>query len=345
MLSPPIGRRQFALGTAVLAFAARPAFAFALSPGAGLDGVVRHAREMGVRGLMVLRGGEVLLSEGAVDEVKRIASCRKSIVSALYGMAVAERRADLDATMGALGIDDYVPLTETEKGATVRDLLKARSGIYLPTAAETPAMRERRPARGGHAPGSFWYYNNWDFNVLGEIYQRVTGEGLFAAIEHRLARPLGWRDFDPLAHMRWAYDPAAPRFPAYNMWMSTRDLARFGELFLNRGAWEGRQLIPASWIDESTAVYSTTHQAGGALGGYGYMWWVVTDQDGKDPMGLPLGAYSAAGNGGRYITVFPEQNLVVAIQPDERPGQPPVPLYAVPNAYSRLLARILDVFG
>ena len=63
---------------------------------------------------------------------------------------------------------------------------------------ETPAMRAARPARGSHPPGSFWYYNNWDFNVLGEIYQRVTGEGLFTAIEHRLARPLGWQDFDPL---------------------------------------------------------------------------------------------------------------------------------------------------
>ncbi len=156
MTSPLIGRRQFAFGAAALAFAGRPAFAVAPPAGGGLDGVVRHAREMGVRGLMVLRGGEVLLSEGAVDEVKRIASCRKSIVSALYGMAVAEGRADLDASIGALGIDDYMPLTEAEKGATVRDLLKARSGIYLPTAAETPAMRERRPARGRHAPGPVW---------------------------------------------------------------------------------------------------------------------------------------------------------------------------------------------
>ena len=132
-----------------------------------------------------------------------------------------------------LGVDDYAPLSAIEKSATIRQLLQARSGIYIPASPETSAMRAARPARGSHAPGTFWYYNNWDFNVLGDIYQRVTGEGLFTATEHRLARPLGWRDFDALRHIQWGYEPASPRFGAYNMWMSARDMVTLGQLLLD----------------------------------------------------------------------------------------------------------------
>lgn len=342
-----ISRRQFAFGAASAMLAAQAIAQRHPTPRriGALAAVAARARALGSLGLIVMRGDEVLLSDGQVDAVRRIASCRKSIVNALYGIAVGDGRINLAATLAELGVDDYQPLTEIEKRATVRDLLMARSGVYIPASAESPRMRELRPARGSHAPGTFWYYNNWDFNVLGEIYQRVTGEGLFTAIEHRLARPLGWRDFDPLQHMRWGYESESPRFAAYNMWMSTRDMARFGQLFLNHGRWAGRQVVPQSWIAESTRTYSTTIYDGGALGGYGYLWWTVTDQGGKDPMGLPLGAYSAAGNGGRYITIFPEQNLLVAVQPDEREDRPPVPLYAERNAYSLLLRQILEAVG
>ena len=309
-----------------------------------LDGFRNTARELGVRGLVVLRGGETVLADGDVHQPMRIASIRKSLVSALFGMAQAAGRVNLEATIGELGIDDYVPLSEVEKRATVRQLLMARSGVYIPTAAETPAMRAARPARGSHPPGTFWYYNNWDFNVLGEIYQRTTGEGLFSALEHRLARPLGWKDFDPLRHARWSYDKSSPRFPAYNIEMSAHDLARFGQLFLQRGKWQERELIPEAWIDESTREYSVTGRSG-FNSGYGYMWWVVSEAAGVDRRGLPVGAYSAAGNGGRYVTVLPALGVVVAIQPNERRGEPPVPLYARPNAYSDLLAQLVTALS
>lgn len=338
-----LSRRQFALGAAgALALASGPARSAMRGTSRRLEPLATQARAQGASGLVVLRGDETLLSVGAVDEVKRIASCRKSIINALFGIGIGEGSIRRDMTLGSLGIDDYSGLTEGEKQATVQNLLESRSGVYIPASAETPRMRELRPERGSHAPGTFWYYNNWDFNVLGEIYQRATGESLFSAIEHRLARPLGWQDFDPLRHVRWGYEPSSPRFGAYNMWMSTRDMARFGQLFLNRGHWGGRQLFPESWIAESTTVHSTTTYRGGTLGGYGYMWWIVTDRDGKDPMGLPLGAFTAAGHGGRYITVLPAQNLVVAMQPDEREGQPPVPFYAQPYSYSEWLKQLLD---
>jgi CubicO group peptidase (beta-lactamase class C family) len=338
-----IGRRAFALGGAMSALAlATPSEARASRP--GLDAFRAHARALGARAFIAMRGHETLVSDGPVAEVQRIASCRKSIVNALYGIAVGAGKINLDATLQDVGIDDYSPLSAKEKSATIRDLLQARSGVYIPASAETARMAAQRPARGSHDPGAFWYYNNWDFNVLGEIYQRLTGEGLFTAIEHRLAIPMGWRDFVPLEHMQWGYEPASPRFGAYNMWMSTRDMARFGQLFLNRGRWNGAQLVPETWIADSTRVYSTTDHDG-ILSGYGYLWWIATDQGGKNTYGLPVGAYTAAGNGGRYISIFPEQNIVFAVQPEEHEGVPPAQIYSDMAAYSQLLRQLLDAVG
>jgi CubicO group peptidase (beta-lactamase class C family) len=202
-------------------------------------------------------------------------------------------------------------------------------------------MRADRPTRGSHAPGTFWYYNNWDFNVLGEVYQRATNEDLFMAIEHRIVRPLGFRDFQPLRDLKWGYDDTHPRFPAYNMWMSARDLALFGQLYLNGGRWNGAQIIPQAWVRESTAASSRTGRTGWGSG-YGYMWWVASNANGGSNGGLPAGAYTAAGNGGRHITVFPDQDLVVALQPHEVPGQPQAQVYTDKSAYTKLLGLLFS---
>src|SRR4029079_9227231 len=101
-------------------------------------------------------------------------------------------------TLGDLGIDDRPPrLTEIEKQATILDLLRARSGVYHDAARETAAMRAARPPRGSHSPGTFNYYNNWDFNVLGAIFERVTGRKIFDEFHERIAKPIGMRGYSP----------------------------------------------------------------------------------------------------------------------------------------------------
>ncbi len=104
----------------------------------------------------------------------------------MIGIAVDERKIDLNASIGSLGIDDNAPsLTEAEKAATVADLLKARSGIFHAALYETPGMARLRPPRGSHSPGTFWYYNNWDFNALGTIYERAVGQSIFTAFDEK----------------------------------------------------------------------------------------------------------------------------------------------------------------
>jgi CubicO group peptidase (beta-lactamase class C family) len=105
-------------------------------------------------------------------------------------------------------------------------------------------MAERRPERGSHAPGTFWYYNNWDFNVLGALLRRATGEDTFAAVDKYLAQPLQMQDFTP-ADGRYVRTDASEH-PAYPMHFTARDLARFGWLYLNAGRWHDQQVVPAS---------------------------------------------------------------------------------------------------
>jgi CubicO group peptidase (beta-lactamase class C family) len=294
-----------------------------------------------VKGLVVLHGGRTLVSDGDVSAADRIASVRKSFLSALYGIAVRDQKIDVDVTLADIGIDDYAKLNEVERRATVRQLLTARSGVYIPSSAETPAMKAARPARGSHPPGTFWYYNNWDFNALGEIYQRLTGLSVFSAFEHQLARPLDFQDFDPLKHARWGYDPDAPGFPAYNLWLSARDMARFGQLYLQKGRWQGRELVPADWVAESTKLISRTGRPG-IMSGYGYLWWGDVDPAAS---GLPPGTYTAAGNGGRYIVVMPASDTVVSIQSFELPGRPQAKLYTQEGALDGLLKRLVAAYA
>ena len=302
----------------------------------GLDAVRAEAKASEIRGLVVLHQGRPVLSYGEPAAVDRIASCRKSFLCALYGIAIRDRKIDIDRTLAQVGIDDYTRLTDVERGATLRQLLQARSGVYIPSSAETAAMKAARPARGSHPPGTFWYYNNWDFNALGEAYQRLTGWSVLQAFEHQIARPLGFEDFDPLKHARFDYDPEAPRFPAYDLWLSARDMAKFGQLYLQNGRWQGRELVPADWIARTTRPTSSTGRQG-ILSGYGYLWWGDLDP-GKS--GLPPGSYTAAGNGGRYIVVMPAIDTVVATQPFELEDRPQAKIYTDATALDRLLKLV-----
>ena len=131
--------------------------------------------------LMIVEKGQVVAEWGDVAKPVKLSSVRKSLLSALYGIYVHEGRIDLSMTLEHLAIDDLPPLTTAERQATVLDVLKARSGIYRGVVGGTPAMRAQMPARGCHAPGTFWSYNDWDFNVAGTIFEQQVGLDLGTA--------------------------------------------------------------------------------------------------------------------------------------------------------------------
>ena len=240
------------------------------------------------------------------------------MVSGLYGTAVARGEIDLDSTLAGLAIDERTPLTSAELSATIRQVISARSGVYLP-AAYGASQDRRRPNRGSHSPGTHWFYNNWDFNVAGIVYERATHEDLFRSFDRRLAKPLGMEDWELGDGFR-VFEPTKSRHPAHTFRISTRDLARFGQLYLQKGRWAGRQILPAGWVVESTRP----HTDDGDGTGYGYMWW--TYQAGsaftaKYPMLGKHTFYRALGTGEQGLWVIPGADLVVVHRADTDHGQ------------------------
>ncbi|WP_407154075.1 serine hydrolase domain-containing protein [Bradyrhizobium sp. STM 3557] len=233
--------------------------------------VENYARQYRPTALMVVQNGRVVASSGDVARKVNVRSVRKSLISALFGIAAAHGQVDITKTLEQLGIDDKAPsLTAQEKQATVRDLLMSRSGVYHYAAYETPEQKLARPERGAHAPSTFWYYNTWDFNALGAIYEQRTGENPFKSFERLIARPIGMEDFT--ARDGIFIGNGSSHYRAYVFSLSARDLARFGLLFLNEGRWNGAEIIPSQWVTESTRAYSDTDRPDR---GYGYLWWVL----------------------------------------------------------------------
>lgn len=253
----------------------------------------------GSAAVLVIYDGAILAQWGETERRFMCHSVRKSLLSALYGPAVLAGDIDLHATIGSLGIEDSTPLTPTEKSATVLDLLTSRSGVYLTAALETVLAKNSRPERGSHDPGTFWYYNNWDFNVLATLFNQETGEDIFEAFKSRFADPLQMQDFD-LRHTHYHFEPERSQHPGFSFRMSARDLARFGLLYLNQGRWQDAQIVSSEWVRESTKGRSVT-----SSGGYGYMWWTEVGflED--------LGTFSAYGYGGQAIHIVPGAKLVV----------------------------------
>ena len=106
--------------------------------------------------------------------------------------------------------------------------------------------------------------------------------------------------------------------PAYLFEMTARDMARFGLLYLCHGRWEGRQIVPESWVEKSSHASEMVQSGGTKLGGYEYLWWV--EYDGVHlPEGTLPGMYSAQGAGGHFILIVPSLNLVIVNRFDNEP--------------------------
>lgn len=264
-----------------------------------LDEAKATADSIGSDAVLIIYKGAILKAWGEIERKFMCHSMRKSILSAVIGLHVDDGKINLNQTLSKIGIDDSVnPLTEQEKSATIEHLLASRSGIYLPAAYEWPT---RKPRRGKFKPGENWFYpNNWDYNALLSIYEKLTGEKLFEDFYNSLAVPLSMQDYE-VSDGYYHYEKNKSVHPAYPFRMSARDLARLGLLFLRNGRWEDKQIISTSWITKSTSPISQTYAKGE---GYGLLWWV-------DKKNFKYDYYSAEGTGGHGLIVIPDLELVI----------------------------------
>lgn len=275
--------------------------------------------------MMVVANGKVIFSFGDVSHVSKIASVRKSILSMLMGKYVLSGVIDMNKTVKQLGLDDKIPFTLKEERATLEQLMAGRSGIYRDI--PTDDLTSQQPGRGSVYPGTYFSYNNWEFDAAGAAFEKLTGKNIYDALQSDLAIPLGMEDF----HRELQHKNPEPtsNFPEYAMWLSTRDMARLGLLMLNQGQWNGREILNADWIRYSTDPITPWDEmeppelrlrGSPERWGFGIGWWVWDAKPFPGNIFLETapfsGAYEARGTGGQYITVIPFRGLVLVHKTD-----------------------------
>lgn len=303
----------------------------------GLAAVREYVETLDTTGLMVVVGGRVLFEYGDLEQISYIASVRKSILAILYGKYVYDGTIRLDASLEELGITDHGGLLPIERKAAIDHLITARSGIYHP-ASNGGDNTADAPERGSREPGTYFLYNNWDFNCAGAVFEMLTHQVIYDALERDLADPLGMQDFDRF-NQRKSGNLDRSRFPAYHIWFSTRDMARIGYLMLREGEWNGLRISPQTWVRKITRARTHVEEMNpepyrkGPFG-YGYMWWVW---DGDAARGPYKGAYTASGAYGQYITVLPALDMVIA----HKTAVPPYKRYVRRSQYQGIIDLLI----
>jgi CubicO group peptidase (beta-lactamase class C family) len=271
-----------------------------------LESAKEFSISSGTESVMIIENGKLIYSWGNCEEKYYVASIRKSFLSMIYGYYV-NSVISLDATLADYNIDDENPqLNDFEKTATIRDLLTSSSGVYHNAAA---ADGNSLPERNSRQHGEEFYYNNWGFNALGAIFEQQTGQKIFKVFNDSIGKKIGLQDFNWQSDGRYDYSEVSIH-PAYHFDMTTRDMARIGLLVLNKGNWDGEQIVPEDWIDTITSKkISVSSEYGG--GSYGYMWWVNDAGYLFDFADVSDDAFSAQGHWSQLILIIPSKNIVI----------------------------------
>ncbi|MBO9444272.1 serine hydrolase [Ruegeria sp. R14_0] len=280
---------------------------YELTYGSGFDlpeGTDSWIEDRAVTSLLVMQEGQIRFEEyylGTSPDDRRISwSVAKSYLSALFGILMAEGAID--------SLDDpvtkYAPKLQgtAYDGATIRNVLNMASGVtfnedYLDYNSDINRMG-RVVALGGElddfaaslnetftAPGDTWQYVSIDTHVIGMVIRGATGRPIAELLTEKVIQPLGLeRDG------YYVTDGAGVAFVLGGLNFTTRDFARFGQMILQNGVHDGKQIVPAEWIAES--VFPSAPTETGKIG-YGYQWWI--------PVGAHEGEFLARGVYGQYI--------------------------------------------
>jgi CubicO group peptidase (beta-lactamase class C family) len=258
-----------------------------------------------VQTLMLVRHGHVVLEEEwapyRLADPHLLFSISKSFTSMAVGLAVEAGLLSIDDTVVSF-FDEELPdkISENLAAMRIRDLLTMTTGHHDDT---IPRMREGdRMTRTflsfdvEHEPGTHFSYNTGATYILSVILQRLTGEKLLDYLQPRLLEPLG------ATEATWPESAEGVTVGGWGLGLNTDSVARFGQFLLQKGEWEGRQLVPAEWIAAATAkqVSNANHDSLDGQQGYGYQFWRSQ-----------YGAYRADGAFGQLCLVLPEQDAVL----------------------------------
>jgi CubicO group peptidase (beta-lactamase class C family) len=260
-----------------------------------------------LRSLLVSWRGELIAEHHArgvrPSQLANVKSASKSIIAALVGIAI--ERGLIKSVREP--IVTYFPelrqdANKRKQSITIEDLLTMRSGLESTSGRNYGAwVRSRNWVRYAlaqpmvSAPGSTMEYSTGTSHLLSAILTKATKRSTWQFAQEVLAKPLG------ISLARWPQDPQGIYFGGNEMLLTPKQMLAIGELYLKRGNVNGRQIVPAAWVDTSCVPRTTS--AWDSDRRYGYGWWIQGFDGGT--------ACFAWGYGGQYILVFRELNLVV----------------------------------
>ena len=254
---------------------------------------------------MLLRHGKVIAEAWWTPEDANkphvLWSLSKSFTSTAVGLAVHDGKLSVqDRVMGFF--PDAAPENPSEnlKSMRVLDLLTMSTGHqdepnlrssqdWIKTFLAHPVPRE---------PGSFFRYNTPATFMQSAIVQKVTGQSVVDYLQTRLFDPLG------IDAPKWDKNPQGISIGGYGLYLKTEDIAKFGQLYLQKGRWENQQLIPSDWVQEATnkQVSNGSDAASDWNQGYGYQFWRCRHN-----------AFRGDGKDGQFCVVLPDQDAVVVM--------------------------------
>lgn len=260
-----------------------------------------------IHSFMLLRHGYVI-AEGwwapyAREMQHAMFSMSKSFTSTAVGFAVSEGLLSVEdkavsyfkeeypkpaGYLAQMRIKDLLTMSTGQEKEPTTDMIYQAEGDWIKAFFESPVTKE---------PGKQFLYNSGATYILSVIVQRVTGQKMIDYLEPRLFAPLG------IESPRWNECPKGYNTGGFGMWLRTEDILKFGQLYLNKGAWEERQLLPVQWIEEA-AGYQIDNTGDNPdmdwRQGYGYQFWRCCH-----------GAYRGDGAYGQFCIVMPEQDMVL----------------------------------
>lgn len=279
----------------------------------GISGFVDAVDKINtLHSFMIVRHGHVIAAgwwkPEAANKPHVLWSLSKSFDSTAVGLAIAEGKLSLDDNvLKFFPAETPAEASDNLKAMKVCDLLTMSCGHDVETKIpnNAPTVKEFLSLPVPHTPGTHFQYNTYGSYMLSAIVTKVTGQTVLDYLKPRLFEPLG------IENPVWDASPEGPSLGGYGLYLCTEDIAKFGQLYLQKGQWNGRQILPESWVAQATSRQVPNDKAGHAkIGvdwqqGYGFQFWRCTHD-----------AYRGDGRAGQLCAVIPAQDLVVAITAD-----------------------------
>ncbi|MBU0913782.1 MAG: beta-lactamase family protein [Gammaproteobacteria bacterium] len=253
------------------------------------------------QGIKLVRGQQDFV--WTADKPHYVASVTKAVTATLTGIALKQTGLTVDSTLAQLLPQHPVIKADPLKaGISLHQLLSMQAGFVWDewTADDLVKLWQQQNfvdyllQKPNTGPGKSWAYNSALPNLVLNLLQQQLKQPLQPWAKQQLFDKLGFTEY------RWDTQPDGVPEGSARLWLTPRDMLKLGILYLQQGKWQGEQLLPSGWVQQMTS-----RQAQSSAGAYGYYFW-LRQQDG-------VSYYTAEGDGGQYIAVFPTLDMVLVL--------------------------------